>query len=122
MPACALTISPRRPERDPFAVREAAALAPRHEPRPRINVGEELGDDAALAETGFADDRDQADGVSCDALVEKPGKQGKVDLATDKRAAVGSGDVRAKAGSRSGRPEDPHGLGLALDRGGGSSA
>ena len=48
-----------RPEGDSLSVRETASLAPADDLQLRVHVGEELGDQAALAHARLADDRDQ---------------------------------------------------------------
>jgi hypothetical protein len=58
-PALGLDDLAEGPEGDPFAVRQAAALAPPDQPRPLIDVVEKLGAETALADPRLADQRDQ---------------------------------------------------------------
>src|SRR5262249_21080020 len=52
----------QRPQRDSLAVREAASLPPVHELGLRVDVVAELGDEAGLADTRFAHERDEMAG------------------------------------------------------------
>jgi hypothetical protein len=51
-----------RPERDPLAVWKRAAVPPEDEVRQRLDMGEQLGDEPALPDTGDADERDELRG------------------------------------------------------------
>ncbi len=82
---------PERPEGDPLPVGQAAALPPGRELGAGVDVGEELGDDPALAEPRLTDDRHELDRARRDRLVEDPLEQREVDLAADERACRGCG-------------------------------
>ena len=81
---------PERPERDPLPVGQAAALPPGDELGPRVDVGEELGHDPALAEPRLADDRDELHRARGDRLVEDPLQEREVDLPADEGRVVAS--------------------------------
>ena len=102
------------PERDPLAVRQAAALAPGDEAGLRVGVRAELGDEAALAHAGLAHDRDETHRVGGHALVEEALEERQIDLAANERAAVGAGDVGTETGAGRGGLEHPDRLGLSL--------
>jgi hypothetical protein len=106
---------PQRPIGDALSVREASSLTPGGQVRPGIDIGTELGDDPALAEPGFAHDRDELNRARSDRLVEDAPQDREVDLAADERAVVGAGEVGAEVRPGGLRVEDPDWLSLALE-------
>jgi hypothetical protein len=107
----------KRPERDPLAVRQTAALPPGDELRTRIDVTEELGDDPAFPEPRLARHRHELHRPRDDRLVEDRPEDREVSLTADKGCVVCTGEIRAEASAGSPGVEHPHRLGLALQRG-----
>ncbi len=91
------------------------ALPPGDRLRPVVGKRCELGHEPALAETRTPDDGDEAHRLGRDALVEQASQEREVDLAADKRAAMGPGDVGAEPGPRRRGLEHPDEFGLALE-------
>ena len=87
-----------RPEGDPLAVGQAAALPPAAELRLRLDVGEQLGDEPALAHARLADDRDQLHRTLLRSPLESPDQKRLLELPADERRLVGR-DVGAEAGA-----------------------
>ena len=107
---------PQRPEGDPLAVGQAAALAPGDELGALVDVLEELGAEPALAHARLADDRHQLAGALLRGALERPDQQRLLELATHERSGVRAGHVRAEAGARPKRAEERERLRLALHR------
>ena len=103
------------PEGDALAVGETAALAPGDEPLGRFDVGEELGDEAALADAGLADDEGDLRRRGVGRLVEQGGQVGELGGAADERRRPLE---HLGAGPRQGLLREPRLLRLALALGG----
>ena len=87
-----------RPEGDPLPVGKAAALPPADEPGTILDVGEQLGAEAALAHARLAHDRHQLAGALLGGALEGPDQKRLLELAADQRSRVRAGDVGAEAG------------------------
>ena len=112
MPACALTISRERPERDTVAVREAAALTPGDELRVGVGDARQLVDEAALADSRHADEREELRRSLVARALEGIADDAELALASDELRARLVRDVDAEAGV--GRLRLPHGDRLRL--------
>jgi hypothetical protein len=113
-PALRLDDLPERPESDPLAVGQAAALAPAGEPGAVVEGGEELGHKPALAHPRLAHDRHQLAGALLRGALEDAGQERLFELAADERGGVGTGDVRAEAGAWRERAEECERLRLSF--------
>ncbi len=102
-----------RPEGDPVAVGQAAALAPGDQLRAGVQAGRQLPDQAALADPGGAGHGHQPRRPGLDGLEVDAFQQVQLGLAADQR-----GDrpgVDAGAAARPLQPPHRHRVGLALD-------
>ena len=79
---------PERPEGDPLPVGETASLPPGRELGAGVDVGEELGHEAALAEARLPDHGHELDRARGDRLVEDALEQRQVDLPADEGRVV----------------------------------
>ena len=113
-PGVRLQDLPERPERDPFPVRQAPALAPGDQVRELADGGAQLRHDARLADPRLAHHEDELRRVRGPGLVEHALQDREVDLAPDERRVVRPGEVGADPRARGLGPEDAHRLGLAL--------
>ena len=107
---------PERPECDALPVGQAPALVPGDEAGQGIDVSAQLGDEAALPDTGLTDDGDELDGARRRGLVEQALEEGQVDVAADERGVMGPDQIGAETGAGRLRVEDPYPSGLALER------
>ena len=103
-----------RPERDPVAVGQAAALEPAHIRGLHLDASPELGDDPALADTRLTGDQQHR---------RPPVRYGALEGRRQRRDFTRTADVRpavldppASGGPDRGGPEDPDRVDLALDR------
>ena len=106
-----------RPQRDPVAVGEAASLAPGDELGVGVDDALELVDEAALADSGDADEREELRRALVPRALEGVADDAELALATDELGARLVRDVDAEARVRGdGRPDrDRLGLALRLD-------
>ena len=103
-----------RPEADALAVGERAALPPGDELGVGLGDLEQLGDEAALADPGHADERDELRGLLSPRARERVGEQAALALAADERRPQPLLDVAAEARAGGDRLPDPDRLGLPL--------
>ncbi len=102
-----------RPERDPVAVREAAALAPGDELGVGLDDAVELVDEAALADAGDADEREELRRPLVPRPLEGVPDDAELALASDELGARLVRDVDAEARACGRRPSR-RGSGSAL--------
>ena len=103
-----------RPERDPVAVRETASLAPGDELRVGIDDALELVDEAALADSRDADEREELRRALVARALEGVPDDAELALAADELRAGVVCDVDAEARTGGGRLPDRDRLRLAL--------
>src|SRR5207302_11151963 len=102
----------QRPHAAALAVGERASLAPPIDVGIRIENGEELGDEAALADAGNADERDELCRLLALASLERVREEEQLALAPDELAAMRLLDVGAE--TRVCGDDLPHRDGLRL--------
>ena len=95
-----------RPEGNPFAVGEAAALAPAHQPRPLLDVREQLGAQAGLSHPRLAHHRHQLAGTLRRGPLECGDQQRTLELPPHQRRGVRPDHVGAEASPGSERLPD----------------
>ncbi len=104
------------PERDAVSVRQTAPLAPAHQARALLDVGEQLAAEAALADAGLADDRDQLTRALAGSALEAGDQRRLVGVPADQRGGERAGDVGSEPRPRLKRLPEEQRLRLALDR------
>ncbi len=104
------------PERDAFAVGQAPPLAPDHRLLTAMDELEELMDHPALADTRFAEDRDELAGTVADRPVQQAFEERPLGITSDEGDLVSTGDVGPEPGASGERPPRRHGSGLPLGR------
>ena len=104
----------QRPERDPLPVGQAAPLPPPRQLGLRLQVGEQLCHQPALAHPRLADDRDQLHRALLRRPLERPDQQRLLQLPTDQRRRVLPSDVGPEAGTGRLRPPQRQRLRLPL--------
>ena len=106
----------QRPERDALAVGQAAAVTPGDEIGPVVEGGAELGDEAALSDSGLADDGDELHGRLTLGAEERLEQERALVLPADeRRLGRGLGLTDATAGMERAPDRDRLGLALGLD-------
>ena len=95
-------------------VGKRTSLPPVDEPRPRVNVTDELPDEPALPDPGHADDRHELCRALAGGPFERVAQQPQLDVAPDQRGAPVLSDVDAEPCARAKRLPDAHRLGLPL--------
>ena len=88
----------QRPERDPLPIRQAAALPPADQPRPILDIAEQLRTQPALAHPRLAHDRDQLAGALLRRPLERPDQKRLAPTRGRPAASCAADDVRAEPG------------------------
>ena len=114
-PALGLDDLAERPEGDPLPVGKAAALTPADESGPLLDVREELGAEAALADSRLADDCHELAGALLRGALEGADQERLLELAADERGRVRAGDVSSEPRASRERAVEGERLRLALD-------
>ncbi len=104
-----------RPEGNPLAVGEAAALAPAHQARPLLDVREQLGAEAGLADPRLSHHRHQLAGTLRRGPLECGDQQRPLELPAHQRRGIRPDHVGAEAGPGGERLPDRERVRLSLD-------
>ena len=103
-----------RPIAHPVAVGQAPALPPGDQVRHPLDVDEELVHETALADPGFADERDELRLALMSCAIERVAEDRELAIATDERGVDATGDVDPVVGPGLDRLPDHDRVGFPL--------